>query len=55
MERISKQNEKFLQMKEYIKTNHYKDITVSDDLQVLKIALEHNLKIKLLLYILMTC
>ena len=50
MERISKQNEKFLQMKEYIKTNHYKDITVSDDLQVLKIALEHNLEIKLLLY-----
>lgn len=37
-------------MKEYIRTNHYKDITVSDDLQVLKIALEHHLKIELLLY-----
>lgn len=50
MERISKQNPKFLLMKEYIKTNHYKNITVSDDLQVLKIALENHLKISLLLY-----
>ena len=50
MERISKSHLKFQQMKEYLKTNHYKDITVSDDLQVLKIALENNLEIELLLY-----
>lgn len=37
-------------MKDYIKTNHYKDITVSDDLQVLKTALLHNLEFELVLY-----
>ena len=50
MERISKSHLKFIQMKDYLKTNHYKQITVSDDLQVLKIALEYNLEIELLLY-----
>ena len=50
VERISKSHDKFKQMKDYIKTNHVKDITVSDDLQVLSLALEYNLKIELLLY-----
>ena len=50
MEIISKSNDKFKLMKEMIKTNHYPKITVTDDLQVLKIALDNNLKIKLLLF-----
>lgn len=50
MERIAKTHDKFKQMKEYIKTNHYKNITVSDDLQVLALAKEYNLEIELLLY-----
>ena len=50
MEIISKSNDKFKLMKEMIKTNHYPNITVTDDLQVLKIALDNNLKIKLLLF-----
>lgn len=50
MEKISKAHEKFKLMKDYIKTNHYKNITVSDDLQVLSIAIEYKLEIELLLY-----
>lgn len=50
MERIGKSHDKFHLMKDYIKTNHYKDITASDDLQVLKIAVDNGLKIELLFY-----
>ena len=50
MERISKSHLKFLQMKEYLKTNHYSNITVSDDLQVLEVAVNNDLEIELLLY-----
>lgn len=50
MERIGKSHDKFRLMKDYIKSNHYKDITVSDDLQVLKTAVTHGLQFELLLY-----
>lgn len=50
MEKISKGHEKFKLMKDYIKTTHNKDITVSDDLQVLSLAIEYNLEIELLFY-----
>ena len=43
MERISKSHDKCKLIKEMIKTNHYPNITVTDDLEVLKIAYENNL------------
>lgn len=50
MERISRSHQKFKILKDMIKTNHYPNITVTDDLEVLKIAVKNNLKIELLLY-----
>ena len=50
MERISKSHEKYKLMKDMIKTNHYPNITVTDDLEVLSLAINANLKIKILLY-----
>ena len=50
MERISRSHDKFKLLKDMIKTNHYPNITVTDDLEVLKIAVKNNLKIELLLY-----
>lgn len=50
MEKISKAHDKFKQMKDYIKTNKDKNITVSDDLQVLSLTIDYNLSIELLLY-----
>ena len=50
MERISRSHDKFKLLKDMIKTNHYPNITVTDDLEVLKIALNNNLKINLLFY-----
>ena len=48
---MSKNSEDFKYLKDIIKnSNKYKSYTVSDDLQVLKIALEFNLKIEMLLY-----
>lgn len=48
---ISKSSEKFKEMKDRIKfPNKYKYSTISDDLQVLEIALKFNLEIELLLY-----
>jgi len=51
MEQISKNSDAFKLMKNYIKTNQYKDITVTDDLEVLKIASKFNLNIDLLFYV----
>ncbi|MBO5542384.1 MAG: hypothetical protein J5936_03000, partial [Acholeplasmatales bacterium] len=50
MERISRSHDKFKLLKDMIKTNHYPNITVTDDLEVLKIAVNNNLKINLLFY-----
>lgn len=50
MERIAKTHAKFKLMRDYIKTTHNKNITVSDDLQVLSLAIEYNLTIELLFY-----
>ena len=50
MERISRSHDKFKLLKDMIKTNHYPNITVTDDLEVLKIAVNNNLKINLLCY-----
>lgn len=50
MERISKSHDSFKLMKEMIKTNHYPNITVTDDTEILKLAYKNNLKIKLLFY-----
>ena len=50
MEQISKNSDAFKLMKSYIKTNQYKDITVTDDLEVLKIASKFNLNIDLFSY-----
>ena len=50
MQRISKSHDSFKLMKEMIKTNHYPNITVTDDTEILKLAYNKNLKIKLLFY-----
>ena len=47
MEKIGKNHEKFKLMKDYIKKCPL-GITISDDLQVLSIAVEYNLEIDLL-------
>ena len=47
---ISKNSDQFKLIKNAIKTNELKDYTVSSDLQVLDIALKHNIEISLLLY-----
>ena len=48
---ISKNSNEYILIKDVIKnTNKYKDYTVSDDLQVLKIALDFNIGIDTLLY-----
>ena len=47
---ISKASEQFKLMKKAIKTNELKEYTVSSDLQVLEVALKHNIEISLLLY-----
>ena len=47
---ISKSHEKYKEMKSLLKSSKQGNITVSDDLQVLEIALKYNLKINLLLY-----
>lgn len=49
MEKIGKNHEKYKLMREYIKKCP-SGITISDDLQVLSIAVEYNLEIDLLLY-----
>ncbi len=49
---VAKNNEIIKDFKNIIKNiNKYKDLTVSDDLQVLKIALDFNLEIKKLFYV----
>lgn len=51
MDVLSKNSVEFQEMKDIIKkTNNHKDIVVSDDLQVLKIALNFNLDIDMLFY-----
>lgn len=48
---ISKSNETFKEFRELIKHNPYNNITISSDLQVLKIVYENNIKIDTLLYV----
>jgi TrmH family RNA methyltransferase len=50
MEKISRSHDKFKLMKDMIKSNHYKNITVTDDLEVLKIAIKEGLQIEMLFY-----
>ena len=50
MQRISKTHDAYKKMKNYIKTNLYPNITVTDDLQILSLAVQSNLSIDLLLY-----
>ena len=50
MQRISKSHDTFKLMKEMIKTNHYPNITVTDDTEIIKLAYNNTLKIKLLFY-----
>ena len=47
---ISKSHDKFKEMKALLKSSKQNNITATDDLQVLEIALKYNLKINLLLY-----
>ena len=47
---ISKSHEKYKEMKSLLKSSKQNNITATDDLQVLEIALKYNLKINLLLY-----
>ena len=47
---ISKSHEKYKEIKTLLKSSKESDVTVTDDLQVLEIALKYKLKIKLLLY-----
>lgn len=48
--KIGKNHEAYLKIKNLIKKNNNPNLTISDDLQVLKIALLFNLKIDTLLY-----
>lgn len=48
--RISKNHDAYKKIKDINKTNLYPNLTVTDDLQILKIIYEHNLKIDILLY-----
>ncbi len=48
--KISKNHDAYLKIKNALKKNIYPNLTITDDLQVLKIAIEYNLKIDTLLY-----
>ncbi len=48
---ISKSNDIFKEFRDLIKHNPYNNITISTDLQVLKIVYENNIKIDTLLYV----
>ena len=48
--KISKNHDAYKKIKDINKTNLYPNLTVTDDLQILKIIYEHNLKIDVLLY-----
>lgn len=48
--RIAKGHEAYKKMRDILKTNLYPDLTIADDIQILKIALEYALSIPLLLY-----
>lgn len=50
MQKISKNHEAFKTIKDIIKTNKYPEYIATDDLQVLTIVAEHNIKIECLLY-----
>lgn len=50
MIRISKNHDAFKKIKNIIKTNQYKNLTIADDLQILKIVDAYNLQIDTLLY-----
>lgn len=47
---ISKTHEKYKEMKALLKSSKEKNITATDDLQVLKIAIDYNIEIMTLLY-----
>ncbi len=48
--RIAKNHEAYLKIKNGLKKNNIPNVTISDDLQVLKIALDYDLEIDTLLY-----
>ena len=48
--KIGKNHEAYLKIKNALKKNTNKNLTISDDLQVLKIALDYDLEIETLLY-----
>ena len=50
MEKISKQHDKFKIVKNYIKSNNHNGYTVTDDIEIINLALEHNISIELTLY-----
>lgn len=50
MIKISKSHDMVKKMKDIIKTNLYPDLTIADDIQILKIVNDNNIEIELLLY-----
>ncbi len=50
METIGKQHEKYKLIKNAIKTNNHNGYTVTDDIEIINLALNHNLEIELALY-----
>lgn len=50
MIKISKSHDMVKKMKDIIKTNLYSDLTIADDIQILKIVNDNNIEIELLLY-----
>lgn len=50
MERINKQHDKYKLIKNFIKSNNHDGYTVTDDIEIIKLALDNNLNIELSLY-----
>ncbi len=50
MERINKQHDKYKLIKNYIKSNNHNGYTVTDDIEIINLALDKNIEIELTLY-----
>lgn len=50
MEIIGKQHEKYKLIKNYIKSNNHNGYTITDDIEIIDLALKYNLTIELTLY-----
>ena len=48
--KISKSHDAFIKVKDILKTNKYKELSATDDLQVLELINKHNIEIEILLY-----